>query len=119
MTSLNQLIDFGSTLCWKTQDLLAEVGELGLVAKNGLILQLEVTLDSRQVVFIHADGLLFAHSLELNPIVLLVGLILLMFLHLTILLEAFIKTVLVFVDAIEGPWRPRHIIFAGDVCFVL
>ena len=118
MACLNGFVDPLPTLSWQTQNLLAEVCELRLVAKDFLVLCFIVALNSRQVILVHSNSLFFAHSFEFDPIIVLISLSQLLFFDLAILFETFRKTVFVFVDAVEGPWWPRHIIFAGDVSLV-
>ena len=118
MARLNGIIDSLPTLSWQTQNLLAEVCELRLVAKDFLVLCFIVALNSRQIIFVHSNGLFFAHPFEFYPIVVLVSLSLFLFFDLAVLFEAFCETVFVFVDAVEGPRRPRHTLFTRDVILV-
>ena len=118
MACLNGFIDPLPTLSWQTQNLLAEVCELRLVAKDFLVLWFIVALNSCQVILVHSNSLFFAHSFEFDPIIVLISLSLLLFFYLAILFETFCKTVFVFVDAVKGPRRPRQILFARDVSLV-
>lgn len=118
MTCLNGFIDPLPTLSWQTQNLLAEVCELGLVAKDFLVLCFIVAFYSRQIIFVHSNSLFFAHSFEFHLIIVLISLSLLLFFDLAILFKTFGKTVFVFVDAVEGPRWPWHIIFTRDFSLI-
>ena len=103
MACLNGFIDPLPTLSRQTQNLLAEVCELRLVAKDFLVLWFIVALDSCQVILVHSNSLFFAHSFEFDSIIVLISLSLLLFFYLAILFETFCKSVFVFVDAVKGP----------------